>query len=382
MTLKVWQIDAAQLTPFYNLALSTGLAEAGCEVTYIASPYIYTALEYPPNINVDLLYFRGLNGEWLMSSSRLRKILRGLYYPFDNWRLLRKIQKARPDIVHFQWSRLPRFDMPLIRAIRKLNIPVVHTIHDVIPLFEKGAVPALYEIYRECDALIVHSEANRQSLLDEVENLDHKKIYTLPLVESPFPEPVGASRTKARELTGIPQGAFVVLFFGIVKHYKGIDILLDSIKAVNAESNEFTWLIVGKADDSSQQAYLNQIKQLERSYVTSEYIPNKDVWMYYRAANLCVFPYRHIFQSAALIAAMDFSLPVIATDVGSFPETIRGNGIIIPHEDSHALTKAILDIINYDDLEALGEKSMQILDDHHRANKVGQLLYEIYVSLS
>lgn len=377
--LNVWQIDAAQMTPFYNLAICQGLVDADCDVRYVASRYLYTKLEYPSNITYDRHYFRGIDADWLLSYPLLRKVLRGLYYPIGNVRLRQKVKTARPDIVHFQWSRLPRFDLPLIQAIQNMAIPVIHTVHDVIPLYEKEtSVSRLYDIYRQCDGLIVHSEANKQTLLSKVNDLDPHKIFVLPLVNAPFPKPTDASHQKARQALGIPQDKFVALFFGLVKHYKGIDILLDTMKLMTQYKDEMMWLVVGKAGDDEQQTYLNQIREFENAIVVSDYIANDDMWQYYMTSDVGVFPYRHIFQSAALLTAMNFDLPIIATNVGSFPETIDGNGVIVPKENPEAIRDAILDAKTTWDLDAMRQRSYEIVNTIHRPDKVGQSLRTIY----
>ena len=378
MALKVLQIDAAQMTPHYNLAICQGLVEADCNVNYVTTRYLYTELEYPENVNYDLLYFRGIDRKWLMSFPRLRKILRGFYYPFCNVLLLQKVRSSKPDIVHFQWSRLPRLDLPLIRAIQNMGLSVVHTVHDVKPLFESGNVSKLYDIYRQCDGLIVHSEANKQALLEEVPNIDPKKVFVLPLVNAPFTVPVDGSSQTARDLLGIPKDAFVILFFGLIKQYKGLDTLFEAMKLVNQQNNNITWLVVGKTGDKIQQAYLDQINMLDRTFIFSDYVPNEEIWQYHCAADVGVFPYRHIFQSAALITAMSFSLPIIATDIGSFPETVQGNGTLIPKEDPRALADTILEAYNNWDLAKLGQNSLDIINNKHHYKKVGQLLKTIY----
>lgn len=377
MTQRVWQIDAAQMTPFYNIAVCDGLSQAGCDVTYIASRYVYTELTYPQNIVVDHHYFKWIDYDWLLSQPSIRKILRGVSYPFDNWQLRQRIQSQKPDVVHFQWSRLPQFDLPLIRAIQSLNIPVIHTIHDITPLYDMGQVDMLFDIYRQCDGLIVHSAANRQSLLDTVSGLDVERIHIMPLVEVPFPKPQAASQSQARQRLNIDDKAFVILFQGSVKHYKGLDVLHDVIQNLGTDHN-IIWLIVGKAGDAVHQDLMDTLKQYDHTMVIDEFIPNDAMWQYFLAADLSVFPYRHIYQSAALITAMGFGLPVIATDVGSFPETIHDNGVIVPKENPEALQDTILQLKDKPNLNEMGQKSLELIEQHHRIGEIGTTLKLIY----
>src|SRR5689334_10477108 len=107
----IWQIDPANLTPYYNLALCGALANEGHQVRFIASKYLYDPnMTYPENVTVDLQYFRLLEYPFLLRLPFLRKALRGVLYPIGHLQLIYKLWKHHPDIAHIQWSRLPTFD--------------------------------------------------------------------------------------------------------------------------------------------------------------------------------------------------------------------------------------------------------------------------------
>jgi len=382
MSYTVWQVDAAQMTPYYNIALCEGLLSAGCNVTYIASDYLYTPLAYPPRLKRRFSYFKGLNHAGLLRYPRLRKLLRGVSYPLGNMELVNHATHEKPNIIHFQWSRLPRFDLPTIRELRHLGIPVVHTVHDVVPLFETSENPLLYNIYREVDALIVHSQNNKEQLLSQVSGLYADKVHVLPLVQLVSVPKINDQAHIMRQRHNIPEDAFVVLFLGNMKPYKGVDLLPEVIKLVNPQRENVYWLVVGKADDSTQQELLQQISLQDRTRVISHYVSNEDVAHYHHASDVAIFPYRHIFQSGALLTTMSFGLPVIATRVGSFPETIEGNGWLVPNEDVKALSQAVLESVNHPTLKEMGAQSLHLTNTRHHPKSVGQRLLHIYESLS
>ena len=112
--LNVWLLDPAQLTPYYNVTLADALVQTGCNVRYIASPYLYdTNLSYSDRFKVDYLYFKGLHNPKLIRYPNLRRILRGISYPLGHLQLIRQLRQNRPDILHIQWSRVPYFDYRL-----------------------------------------------------------------------------------------------------------------------------------------------------------------------------------------------------------------------------------------------------------------------------
>src|SRR5687768_1656653 len=149
--MNIWQIDPANLTPYYNSALCEALAAEGNQLEYFTSKFLYdTALTYPKNFVTNIHYFRFIESPLFLRVPRLRKLLRTAEYPFDHWRMLRKVQRQLPNILHFQWSRLPIFDQWLISKVRHQNIPIVHTIHDVDPLFLQGSFTGrLQDVYNQ-----------------------------------------------------------------------------------------------------------------------------------------------------------------------------------------------------------------------------------------
>lgn len=385
--LKVWQLDPAQITPYYNIAVCDALAEAGCSVRYFTSQFLYdTELPESQHVKKEQIYFRGLERKWLLRYPRLRRVLRGLSYPIGHLQLLLKVRDERPDIVHFQWSRVPNFDLWLIRRIQALAIPVIHTVHDVVPLYaaSSGTSP-LKTVYETVDGLVVHTEANKSDFLRAYPNISSDRVHIIPLIEYTETElPRDASKAQARALLGIPADVPLVGFFGSIKHYKGLDILVDAFYRVIERRPDTHLLVGGKIDalDQGRVPSLESLLKVPNAHIFEGYLPTSTVWMYFLAPDILVLPYRHIYQSAALITAMGYGCPIIGTDVGGLPETVDGNGWIIPSENPVILADTIIEALSDPSrLERMSQRSREIINERHSKPVVAERLVGVYRSV-
>jgi hypothetical protein len=207
--LTVWQFDPAQTTAYYNAALCNALAQAGCDVHYLTSPYLYD--DYLPlsdKVQVDNLYKLLLSHDLLRQSRWLRRGVRAATYPLGHWLTVRAAKISPPDILHMQWSRWPLLDRWLVRYFRYQQIPVIYTVHEVVPLFASGARRLYEQIYTSVDRLIVHTHANLEALQHEFPALARDKIHIIPLIGAPnLATPANASRNAARQKLNLPDDA-------------------------------------------------------------------------------------------------------------------------------------------------------------------------------
>ncbi len=382
MSLTVWQLDPAQLTPYYNIALCDSLARLGCHVRYIASPYLYSNdLPFTSNFQTDYLYFRGLDYPWLVNYPRLRRMLRGISYPFGHREVITQLRRTPPDILHIQWSRVPRFDEWLIREAKKQHVSVVHTVHNVISTFaSQKMVNALENVYAQVDSLVVHTEVSRKELLQLYPSIDPKKFHVIPLIANHNTHvPPDASMEQAREILQLPIDATVFLFFGAIRHYKGLDVLLSAFEEARNSHPDLHLVIAGRPDSETDKALLQSAESQINVHVHNGYIPYERVWEYHVAADVVIFPYRQITQSAALISAMDFGRAVIVTDLGGLPETVDGNGWIVHPEDPHALCVAILEAAeNRERTLQMGQRSAALIAEKYDGSVIARRTIQAY----
>jgi glycosyltransferase involved in cell wall biosynthesis len=381
--MRIWQLDPANLTPYYNLAVCEALAQAGAEVTYFTSRFLYDTLPESSAFRTEYLYFRGVSQPWLKNAPRLRQALRGLTYPLGHWELIRRAYQQPPDVLHIQWSRLPRFDHWLIRSMQRLGIPVVHTVHDVVPLFDASLRHTLGRVYQTAETLVVHAEANRHELLATYSGLSWSQVTLLPMIAFADPAlPPNATPALARQQLNLPPHVPIVGFFGVVKSYKGLDILAAAWPRVQAALPEAHLLIAGKPDGPQDADLLAQLKGLPQVRVADAFIPQPQVWQYHMACDVMAFPYRSITQSAALLSAMSYHLPVIVTDVGGLPELIDGNGWVIPAGDADALAQSILTALaDRKALRRMGTRSHEVVQQRHSGAAVAARLMALYQQL-
>ncbi len=138
----------------------------------------------------------------------------------------------------------------------------------------------------------------------------------------------------------------VPLFFGYVRRYKGLGVLIEAMKQVKISISDLVLLVVGEFYED-ESLYRKQVKNmgLESSIrFVSEYVAQEDVATYFSAADIVILPYLSATQSGIAQIAYNFNKPVIATDVGGLKEVVRDNftGFLVPPNDPDALAKSIL----------------------------------------
>jgi len=175
--------------------------------------------------------------------------------------------------------------------------------------------------FRAVDYFIVHSDAVERELLRVAPSAKHVKlphgIFEI------FGEAV--SRADARRTLGLPQDASVILFFGYIRKYKGLDILLRAIPVLLKRMPELRVVVAGEfyGNEAEHRSLIQSLNIPEKNLLlATDYIPNDQVAKYFAAANVVVLPYRSATQSGIVPIAYQFDRPVIVTDVGGLRESV------------------------------------------------------------
>ncbi len=382
--MHIWQLDPANITPYYDLAVCDALANQGHDVRFITTRFIYDPdLPVPTAFTSDYRYFRGLEWRWLVNYPRLRRGLRAVSYPLGHGGVLRSARRLRPDVIHIQWSRLPKLDSWAWSRLRRMGIPLVHTVHDIAPMFAKaGMQTALAHIYEGMDALILHTTSNIEAFQSAYPTIPIEKLHLIPMIAFPTPPiPTSADQQSARQALGLPLDAPIALFFGAIKHYKGLDVLLEAFQIAQQRHANFHLVIAGKyeAGQHHKLPLLEAILAMPNVHVYEGFIPTHDIWKHHLAADVIVHPYREITQSAALITAMGFGRAVIVTDVGGMGETVQGNGWVIPSENPPILADTLCEALSdRARLHAMGDISAQLIEQNHSPHQVAIRLSKVY----
>jgi len=155
---------------------------------------------------------------------------------------------------------------------------------------------------------------------------------------------------KTKEELGFNRDSIVLLFFGYVRKYKGLDILIDAFPNILSEIPEARLLIVGEFYDKPD-PYIEQIKKLGiegEVKVINEFVSNEEVEKYYEVSDVVILPYRSATQSGILNVAYGFKKPVIVTDVGGLAEFVEEGktGFVIKPDSPNAIVEGVKNFLN------------------------------------
>ncbi len=328
--MRVQIVDPSAFTPPYDHALSAALARAGAQVELVTSRFAYGGVPAPDGYAVRELFYRHAAGR---PGSGLRLALKLAEHGPDMLRYRRLAREA--DVVHFQWLSVQPLDVHLLP-----RRPLVLTAHDLLPREPRtGQVRAQRRLYDAVDAVIVHSEYGREQLLHSTGvypgkvHVVHHGAFT-HLAEQPVEAPLPP------ELAAV-QGP-VVLFFGLLRPYKGVDTLLEAWRGVQGAE---LWIVGRSRMDIAE---LQQRAPGNVRFVT-RFVSDQELPAYFRRADAVVLPYgatERFDQSGVLFTALAFARPVVLTGVGGFPElAAAGAAELVPADDPQALGATLARLI-------------------------------------
>ena len=268
-----------------------------------------------------------------------------LLNPFTWLEAARAIRAFRPQRVVLQWWQAVWAPAWLtIEAAQKLSrTPVTVICHNVLPHERRfWDRPLARAVLGLADRALAQSASERddlRSLLPDkpVDVVPHP-LYDMLAGQSP-------DKADARRQLGLEPGCPVLLFFGFVREYKGLDYLLAALPAVLAEHADARLVVAGEFWNN-RAAYEAQIKGLGvagQVSLVDRYIPNEEVPVYFAAADLVTLPYASATQSGVLQMALGFDRPVIASRVGGLADVVEaGDDVtLVEPRDAAALARAI-----------------------------------------
>jgi glycosyltransferase involved in cell wall biosynthesis len=260
----------------------------------------------------------------------LRKI--NTINPFNWWKTGRELYRLKPELI------IVRFWLPLIgpalgsilKIAKKNNHSRVIALTDNIIPHEKrpGDTPFTRYFLSACDAFVTMSH----KVMNDLRKLESAKpaIQVVHPLYDNFGTPV--DKTTARKKTGIPPHEAILLFFGFIRKYKGLDILLEAVhllKNRHWQPNGAGWkLVVAGEFYEDREKYKELISRLQiddQLILRTDFISNDEVKYYFSAADVVLQPYRDATQSGVTPLAYHFDKPMIVSNVGALPD-------YVPHE--------------------------------------------------
>ncbi len=265
--------------------------------------------------------------------------------PLSWWRTGRAIGRDAPDVLLFKyWIS---FFAPCFWAISRLvrsnrRTRTVYVVDNFIPHEQRlGEGLLRWLAFRCVDGCLVMSEA--------VEKDIRRAHPHLAIERSPHPvyDNFGAlqDRSAARRKLNLPEDAVIALFFGYIRPYKGLDLLLDAFPAMAALHPKLHLVIAGECYEDERR-YRDLVKASpvsDRIHYFGDYIPNEAVATHFSAADVLVLPYRTATQSGIVQIAYHFERPCIVTDVGGLGEVVQdgATGYVVPAGGGAALVEGM-----------------------------------------
>ena len=256
----------------------------------------------------------------------------------------------RGQIVHAQWwSQVlgPAYFTTL--SIAKLRCrKVVITVHNV-QAHEPSPWKSLVDrmVVALADHLIVHTRQNAVALVAAFPSMKGR-VSIVAMGPQGVQGARGITRAAARKSLGIRSKGPVILFFGNIRPYKGLDVLLEAYASVQASLPAARLLVVGHPwkDSASVSQTLEHARRMAGVEVRPEFVPENEVEPYFAAAELVVFPYKGFeAQSGAASRALAFHRAMVVSDVGGLRELVRDPIAVVPPSQPAALAKAITRIL-------------------------------------
>ncbi len=350
-------VDPAAYTPPYDRALCAALARAGAVVELVTAPFPHGEVPPARGFTVREDFYRhapaGRGRRWARLATHVPDMLRA--------------SRGAADVVHFQWLAVQPLDQHLLRAFGR---PRVITAHDVLP---REALPgqraAQRQVYERMDAVVVHSESGRARLVGEL-GLDTARVHVIPhgvlrpAGDAPLPP-------ELPDYDGT-----VVLCFGLVRPYKGIDVLLEAWRGIERAE---LWIVGAARMDTAalHAAAPPGVRFVER------FVSEGEAAALFRRADLAVLPYREIDQSGVLFTALGFGVPLVLTDVGGFPDiAAAGAAELVAPGDAAALHDVLAGLLaDPSRLAMLAMAALRLADESHSWDAIARAHLELYDSL-
>ena len=306
--MRVVLADPPAFTPPYDHELAAALARAGADVELVTSRFRFGGVPAPDGYRRRELFYP-LSSR-LFQRSPLRLPLKAAEHPLG----LARLAALRADVVHLQWLAWPQLDARLLR----LRAPSVFTAHDLLPRRTADRIALWRRLLGRFDRVVVHSQRGRAALGE------------LGVDAQVIPHPVFR-----RDVERADDGG-TVLFFGIIRPYRGLGDAVSAASAADAR-------LIEAGDPTTP------VDRVDGVDWRLGWLSEEDVDRAHGEATVAVFPYRpELDQSGSLLRALGSGVPAVVYDVGGLAEPVErfGAGLVVPPGDVAALAHALRRVLD------------------------------------
>ncbi len=279
---------------------------------------------------------------------------------------LKKSKREKLGIVilhvfHFSW-----LNYLFIILIKKFGFKLCLIVHDVESLVYSGSKSRLKKSAEMADCMVVHNMTTYNELLGKMNVFSKEKLHIIPHGKY-IVELEKEKREVALEYYNLDSTKHYLLFFGMIKKEKSLEVLIDAMAKL---PENIHLIIAGRMRGISFDVYAKQIEESKltnRVHPFIRYITNEERHLFFGLSDLSILPYRRIYQSGVLLMAMSYGLPVVASDLPANREVINNsNGRLFRVGDASDLAFKVNSLIeNVNEREAIATNAMVYLNQNH-----------------
>lgn len=259
---------------------------------------------------------------------------------------------------------------PELKFSEQLNIfrdsgtKIIWTAHNLKGHEQKhtGTNNSVYsEIVKLSHGIIIQTPIGKNILISSYPFAKQKPIITIPHGNYIDVYPDSITRRRARKQLRIKEGEIVLFYFGLQRKYKDMYLVFKAFKESHKVNNNIRLLLVGQPFTYRRKLFFLYAKLFYRNItVIPTYIPDNEIQIYFKAADIAIFAYKNVFMSGSIILAESFGLPIIAPNIGCLPDLVPESvGFLYAHGDKAHLSKTILKAIN-SDLKKRGRRASKL----------------------
>ena len=283
---------------------------------------------------------------------------------------IKNINMFKPDVIHLQLGIVNLALLPFLK-----RYPLVVTFHDVkLHMGEERLRSEIvrYFIRKYSNQIIVHGEKLKEQMIKEY-NLPSEKVHAITIGEhevAPF---------KKYERKDLKEGGNLILFFGRIWKYKGLEYLIKAEPMITKEVPGTKIIIAGTGEDFKK--YEEMMPNRDNFIVYNYHIPYKEGAELFQRCSVVALPYIDASQSGVIPTAYGFKKPVVVTNVGAIPEIVDDGvtGFIVPPKNPEALADALVKLLKDDKLrKQMGENAYKKLKTDMSWDKIAEKTIEVY----
>ncbi len=285
-----------------------------------------------------------------------------------------ELNNWQPRILHLHWLHMYFDASNYLASLYKLfkfitgliflklrGVKIVWTVHNfkshdsIYPLSDRICT---WFVAHLANAIISHSATAKEVITTNLSLKKTDKVYVVPHANYIEDYENNISCKEARQALKIPDSSIVMLFFGLIRPYKGIEKMLEAFEQLQSDQKQVYLVIAGKPmDDRLLKLIKSKAENKHNIKPILQFIPNEKVQTYMNACDLVVCPYQEFLTSGALLLAMSFAKPCIAPRVGCMNEILsEAGGFLYDPDSEYGLLQAMNEAISKrTDLKHMGQ---------------------------